>query len=375
MDETSGKEEDLEKVDASGCLAKIFTDSSERGLRAVHLSSKTDVEMTGKRSFGEKDQELTSNVEDSSVDVIEWVRHSAKIAWKCHKGLKPECPNQDSFSIVLVENEFAIYCVYDGHGPKGHDASDITRTYVVDEFLTRLKSHGNVESAFQEAFAATQELFKERTAQWDNTNHKEGCDFHLSGTTCTIAYHDIPKRRLWIAHVGDSRAVLGIRNKRNDISTRELTRDHKPDLNDERARIERAGGRVVFDGYFNHRVFSKQGMYPGLNMSRALGDVVGHREAGLTALPEVLEVNLDEYEGEVLLLLCTDGVWEFIKSDEAVKMVMGRDDNNDLQAKLGSVTQTSWDRWMLDSEGEISDDITGIAVYLQPERGSCSATS
>jgi len=76
-----------------------------------------------------------------------------------------------------------------------------------------------------------------------------------------------------------------------------------------------------------------------------------------------------------LLLLCTDGVWEFIKSDEAVKMVMGRDDNNDLQAKLGSVTQTSWDRWMLDSEGEISDDITGIAVYLQPERGSCSATS
>ncbi len=28
-------------------------------------------------------------------------------------------------------------------------------------------------------------------------------------------------------------------------------------------RIEEKGGRVVFDGYYNYRVFAKAGMYPG----------------------------------------------------------------------------------------------------------------
>lgn len=37
--------------------------------------------------------------------------------------------------------------------------------------------------------------------------------------------------------------------------------------------IEKAGGRVVFDGYANHRVYAKNARYPGLNMSRCIGDV------------------------------------------------------------------------------------------------------
>ena len=39
--------------------------------------------------------------------------------------------------------------------------------------------------------------------------------------------------------------------------------------------IEKAGGRVVFDGYANHRVYAKNARYPGLNMSRCIGTVGG----------------------------------------------------------------------------------------------------
>merc|ERR1712066_124498 len=80
---------------------------------------------------------------------------------------------------------------------------------------------------------------------------------------------------LTLAHVGDSRAILVGKD-----NTLELTEDHKPNLPKERARIENSDppGRVVFDGYFNHRVFSYAGMYPGLNMSRAIGDVAGHKD-------------------------------------------------------------------------------------------------
>merc|ERR1719387_1006053 len=103
-----------------------------------------------------------------------------------------------------------------------------------------------------------------------------------------MAYHDVQKDQLTIAHVGDSRGIL----RKADGKTDDLTEDHKPNLPKEKERIEKSGGRVVFDGYYNYRVFAKAGMYPGLNMSRAFGDVVAHKEAGLTAEPETKVIKL-----------------------------------------------------------------------------------
>merc|ERR1712113_257687 len=91
----------------------------------------------------------------------------------------------------------------------------------------------------------------------------------------------------------------------------QMTRDHKPDLKDERARIEKAGGRVVFDGYANHRIYAKNGRYPGLNMSRCLGDLMGHADAGCSAEPEISTRELTPTDH--ILLVCSDGVWEFMR--------------------------------------------------------------
>jgi serine/threonine protein phosphatase PrpC len=178
-----------------------------------------------------------------------------------------------------------------------------------------------------------------------------------------MAFHNVETDELILAHAGDSRGVLycgGV--------AKHSTLDHKPNLPEEKKRIEGAGGRVVFDGYYNYRVFAKSGTYPGLNMSRALGDTRAHDDAGLTAEPDVTRLKLKEFRknnADLTLLICTDGVWEFIEDQQA--LVHFKKDNNKLsqgQKAVNDLAQESFEKWMQDSENEISDDITVLVANL-----------
>lgn len=57
---------------------------------------------------------------------------------------------------------------------------------------------------------------------------------------------------MYVAHVGDSAVVVGVKENDSDIALQalEVTQDHKPELPKEKERIERLGGRWV-----GHRSF------------------------------------------------------------------------------------------------------------------------
>ena len=75
-------------------------------------------------------------------------------------------------------------------------------------------------------------------------------------------------------------------------------------------------------------------------------------------------INIKEKHDLVALILCSDGVWEFIDSNEAAKMVLSCRDAKtkkiDPSAAAESLAKESWARWMDDTGGEISDDITAV---------------
>lgn len=50
---------------------------------------------------------------------------------------------------------------------------------------------------------------------------------------------------MYVAHVGDSAVVVGVKENDSDIALQalEVTQDHKPELPKEKERIERLGGR------------------------------------------------------------------------------------------------------------------------------------
>lgn len=64
-----------------------------------------------------------------------------------------------------------------------------------------------------------------------------------SGTTASVIV--IRGVQMYVAHVGDSAVVVGVKENDSDIALQalEVTQDHKPELPKEKERIERLGGR------------------------------------------------------------------------------------------------------------------------------------
>lgn len=144
------------------------------------------------------------------------------------------------------------------------------------------------------------------------------------GTTVTVVHIDRTARRLRVAHVGDSRALL-IKQRQSSSgnnssaqsseeegktssssSYRCLTTDHLPTRADENARIEQAGGHV-FKGRVN-------GV---LAVSRSVGDRALKKV--VPATPDVADVPLAD--DDAVLVVASDGLWDVVAVERVVDIV------------------------------------------------------
>lgn len=84
------------------------------------------------------------------------------------------------------------------------------------------------------------------------------------------------QEKVWSVNLGDSRAIV---SESNCETVKDLTVDHKPERNDERLRIEAAGGRIQqatlpgisIGAQLNIKIPYR--LYPGgLSVSRSFGD-------------------------------------------------------------------------------------------------------
>ena len=76
----------------------------------------------------------------------------------------------------------------------------------------------------------------------DDKLSKTNYDIYLSGSTLNLNILDRESMKLYNFNVGDSRAIL-INRTTNKIY--EISKDHKPELPDEKNRIINKGGRVL----------------------------------------------------------------------------------------------------------------------------------
>ncbi|CAI5492095.1 unnamed protein product [Closterium sp. Naga37s-1] len=186
---------------------------------------------------------------------------------------------------------------------------------------------------------------------------------NISGTTAVVAH--LYKQRLAVAWVGDSRAVLARRREggeRDDLMAVRLSADHKPNNDEERARIEASEGSVQQDVDENgddvgpFRVWMKTGPMLGLAMSRSLGDKLAHT-VGVSATPEVVVRRLDQ--SDAFLVLGSDGLWEYVGDDEAIGVVVAA---GSIEAGVKALLALAKERWLTKDGAGYVDDITALVV-------------
>ena len=151
----------------------------------------------------------------------------------------------------------------------------------------------------------------------------------------------------------------------NNLKVEKLSEDFKLELPEERKRIENKGGivkQIHYQGGLGigpFRVFFPGENYPGLNMSRTIGDALA-KTLGLIAEPGIKDYNLSSKDK--FLIICSDGVWEFLNNEEVkefgIKYYLENDPKK-LCEDLYKKAKTNWE-----NNDQIVDDITIIAVFF-----------
>ena len=271
--------------------------------------------------------------------------------------------NQDNFFIYKNLNDepnVLFIGVCDGHGLVGHDVSKFLISNLPKNLNTALKKTNKYISHKETLYSTLKQVFIDTNKALCNN---PSIDTKFSGSTCVTII--LTKNKIISANAGDSRAVMGryINGKWINI---DLSHDQKPNNPGEKERILAHGGRIEAykdenGGDFGPpRVWLKNEDIPGLAMSRSFGDEVA-ASVGTISEPEIEEYEITE--DDKFIIIASDGIWEFISSQECVEFIKDFYEKKDLKGCLKFLLNESSKRWI--KEEEVIDDITAVLIFFE----------
>ena len=286
--------------------------------------------------------------------------------------------NQDSALILsnIFSLQFHIYAVMDGHGTYGHLVSQHIKSQIEQTFTNASTFKTPKQPELTEAKILSILLHKNHalirkfvTSVHASLLH-ERFDTNFSGSTCIIVFHIL--NTLITVNVGDSRAIFIKRvfNMKQGCSVFEaeaLSVDHKPENEEERKRIEKMGGSVEQckedeqqeESEKIYRVWVKGETFPGIAMSRSIGDFVA-KTVGVCCEPEVNVKYIDD-SGKVIVV-GSDGVFEFLRNEDIANIVKEGYEKGNVNATAKDIVRKATEMWVEKEDG--MDDITVVVVFI-----------
>lgn len=202
-----------------------------------------------------------------------------------------------SFDVKLPYG-FSYYGVFDGHG--GAEVStylkvhmrDVIKKHILTAFQDGPLSRVDVSSMLYDAIKQIVSDIPYRLAM-------------ETGSTAVIVLRR--SSTLWVANIGDSRAIMN-----EGHASIPLTKDHKPNDPDEHTRIVTLGGKVA--KAFPGDVYRVNGV---LALSRAIGDFA--LAPHVTWKPDIIVHQINSLNHYVFI--ATDGIWDVLSNNEVVDII------------------------------------------------------
>lgn len=318
--------------------------------------------------------------------------------------------NQDA--MVVWENfgprSDSVFCgVFDGHGPYGHMVAKKVRDHLPLKLSAHLEVNLTSEDVLKEislntagsmnsediSFVSADEESRASVDLDESLKHPEmfqimkesflkafkvmdrelrmhtNIDCFCSGTTAVTLIKQ--GQNLVVGNVGDSRAILGTRDKDDSLVAVQLTVDLKPNLPAEAERIRKCKGRVfaLHDEPEVSRVWLPNNDSPGLAMARAFGDFC-LKDYGLISVPDISFRRLSEKD--VFLVLATDGIWDVLSNKEVVDIVASVPAHS---SAARAVVETAVRAWRYKYPTSKVDDCAVVCLFLDSNNVSTASNA
>ena len=269
--------------------------------------------------------------------------------------------NQDSY-IAMTKinniNNYKIFGVFDGHGYNGEDISKSVSNYFIDYYENTKFYDETPIHIFNDYKKDDYNLIRKCIINCNENLHKTlNCE--KSGTTINTIH--IINTKIINTNLGDSRTIFIDGNNK----VIQLIKDHTPDSIKEKERIYEMGGevsRVEWADYGPFRIWFKGENYPGLAMSRSLGDFDAEK-IGVINIPEISDIDI--VEKNIKICICaSDGLWEFLSNDRVCELVLGYYNSDDAKGATRKLMEVARKTWEVNNNMGI-DDITIIVLFFK----------
>mmetsp|Transcript_14116 Transcript_14116/g.19656 ORF Transcript_14116/g.19656 Transcript_14116/m.19656 type:complete len:492 (+) Transcript_14116:302-1777(+) len=275
----------------------------------------------GKKENGMKTKERNDNLKvEASVASFQGIRKTM----------------EDDFTIIHPLNQLvgltnaveqSFYGVYDGHS--GRAAAEFCRIHLHINILNDSMFAENPAAAFRNGYLKTNTEFIALASKESNT----------SGTTAVTIL--VRQDCIYSANVGDSEAVLCKAGKAHPI-----TCAHLPSKDDEKERIQKSNGTVVW--YGSWRV---NGL---LAVSRSIGDY----NLDNLVIAEPYVTRIERTGDEQFIVIGTDGLWDVFTHQEACDFI-----NEKLKEEIPTenIAQQVVDEAM---RKKSTDNVTALVIFF-----------
>ncbi|XP_045808004.1 probable protein phosphatase 2C 25 [Trifolium pratense] len=276
-----------------------------------------------------KDIENDFDVSSKSEDGLVWF-----------KDLEKHSCGEFSFAVVqaneVIEDHSQVETgsdsvfvgVYDGHG--GPDASRFVNDHLFNHLIRIAKENDSIsEDIIKNAVTATEDGFMTLVRRSFGIKPL----IAAMGSCCLVGV--IWKGTLYIANLGDSRAVIGSTGRSNKIVAKQLTKEHnacKADVRKELRSLHPEDSQIVVmkhgtwrikgiiqvsrsigDAYLKRPEFSFDPSFPKFHLSDPI------RRPVLSAEPSICSRVLQP--NDKFVIFASDGLWEHLTNQEAAEIV------------------------------------------------------